>query len=78
MNEPAELSSLVERALEQVETLADLRLSKIDLKTFSALTPEEQRLSLYVQGARDALNFLRHLAQSSEAADSSGQPLEGK
>ena len=53
-----DLKALKEVILERVETLAEVRLQKVDWESASSLSLQDLLSAAYTDGARDALDYL--------------------
>jgi hypothetical protein len=53
-----DLKALKEIVMERVETLANVRLEKMDWEEVKELTPRDLVEAAYLDGARDALDYL--------------------
>jgi hypothetical protein len=59
-----DLKALREVVLERVETLAKVRLEKVNWEEANKLTPRDLVEAAYIDGARDALTYLGTLLES--------------
>jgi hypothetical protein len=56
-----DLHAFIEVVREQLESLAEVRVKKLDWQGLATLSQDDLATGLYLQGAKDALDYLIHL-----------------